>query len=255
MEYHILHFLRLHIFKLKFIFFQNSLPELVYQESDIPVLTEIVTLVTNIYEHQNTSIVDAFLFYDIMSYPVHTNLNKEVKIRTLQFWKKVIDNCLASQGMIDGEFPKVTFSKNKRKIVLLNDEEIKRRLHKILEELNENGCLVVLSSALEDENDVQKAAMNVMEIIIRQFKKYNIITDSFDLFKESEEEFLTVTNLHEIDNSRKMFGPKTVPPQHFLNTLNRQLLFFNSNKTISVCEELEKLLEEILNYNVFLLNL
>lgn len=67
----------------------------------------------------------------------------EVKISALKFWKHVIKSHLSDQGVLDGHFPKVTFSKEHRKIVSLNETEIKRRLNKALDELMKQNCLGV----------------------------------------------------------------------------------------------------------------
>jgi len=76
-----------------------------------------------------------------------SDLHWEVKVNALQFWEKVIERQMSDQGMIDGVFPSVTFSKN-RKIVLLTENEIRLRLNKVLEELAQIRCLQVSASGL-----------------------------------------------------------------------------------------------------------
>ena len=71
------------------------------------------------------------------------DLHWEVKVYALRFWKEVISYQLANQGMIDGAFPSVTFSKQSRKIVTLDSAEIHTRLSKVMHELGKNGCLKV----------------------------------------------------------------------------------------------------------------
>lgn len=46
----------------------------------------------------------------------------EVKINALDFWSRVICRQLSHQGMIDGTFPAVTFSKEHKKIITLNEK-------------------------------------------------------------------------------------------------------------------------------------
>lgn len=71
------------------------------------------------------------------------DLDWEVKINALEFWKYFIKSHLTDQGMLDGQFPNVTFSKEHRKIVSLNETEIKQRLNKALDELARQRCLGV----------------------------------------------------------------------------------------------------------------
>jgi hypothetical protein len=71
------------------------------------------------------------------------DLHWEVKVNALQFWEKVIEQQMSNQGMIDGIFPSVTFSKENRKIVTLTETEIRTRLNKVLEELSRIRCLQV----------------------------------------------------------------------------------------------------------------
>lgn len=71
------------------------------------------------------------------------DLHWEVKVNALQFWRHFIKSHLTDQGMLDGSFPNVTFSKEHRKIVQLNETEIKRRVNKALDDLSKQKCLGV----------------------------------------------------------------------------------------------------------------
>ena len=90
-----------------------------------------------------------------MSYAAIFDLYWEVKTNALDFWGKVTLNHLQNQGMIDGRFPDVTFSKEHRKIVTLTEHEIKNRLTKVLQQLSANGCLGVFMAAIQDECDLE----------------------------------------------------------------------------------------------------
>nr|CAD7195770.1 unnamed protein product [Timema douglasi] len=79
--------------------------------------------------------------YQAMTIAATSDLYWEVKVNVLSFWEKVIEQQMSDQGMIDGVFPNVTFSKENRKIVTLTSEVIKLRLNKALEELARLGCL------------------------------------------------------------------------------------------------------------------
>lgn len=78
-----------------------------------------------------------------MSTAAVLDLHWEVKVNALDFWIEFIKSHLADQGVLDGQFPNVTFSKEHRKIVSLNEIEIKRRLNKALDELARQNCLGV----------------------------------------------------------------------------------------------------------------
>lgn len=72
------------------------------------------------------------------------DLDWEVKRNALEFWRHFIKSHLTDQGMLDGHFPNMTFSKEHRKIVSLDETEIKQRLSKALDELSRQRCLGVI---------------------------------------------------------------------------------------------------------------
>lgn len=72
-----------------------------------------------------------------------SDLHWEVKVYALEFWSQFIKSQFTDQGMLDGSFPTVTFSKEHKKIVSLNDEEIRKRILKALDELAKQNCLGV----------------------------------------------------------------------------------------------------------------
>jgi hypothetical protein len=52
-----------------------------------------------------------------MSSAALSDLDWEVKLQALEFWQVMINESLTQQGMLDGCFPELTFSKEKQKIV------------------------------------------------------------------------------------------------------------------------------------------
>lgn len=121
------------------------------------------------------------MFYEVLGRSATYDLHWEVKVNSLCFWEKVIQHSLANQGMIDGFFPSVTFSKEHKKIVTLTNEEIKLRLNKVLNELSSIGCLYVLLTTLNDDCDfhvVQKSAQ-IIKDFLGILKRYEIIKSSF----------------------------------------------------------------------------
>lgn len=78
-----------------------------------------------------------------MANVVLSDLHWEVKVNALNFWELIIEHQMNDQGMIDGVFPQVTFSKEHRKIINLTPATIQERLRKVLVGLSQNGCLHV----------------------------------------------------------------------------------------------------------------
>lgn len=93
----------------------------------------------------------------------------------MEFWEVIIRRQFQDQGVIDGNFPTVTFSKEKKKIVNLTPNEIISRLTKILDELSLRGCLGALLSGIEEDSDlsVVKATVSVIKYLVDFLDKYN----------------------------------------------------------------------------------
>lgn len=117
-----------------------------------------------------------------MSTIAKTDPNEEVRRNAIEFWDKVVWECLKDQGMIDGEFPEVTFSKQHKKIVTLNKEEIKKRLYTTIDELNTNGCLEVLIETVQHDSDIEvsETAVRVARTFIELLSKYGVSQNSND---------------------------------------------------------------------------
>ena len=120
-----------------------------------------------------------FVFYrkssvDVMSRAMiiaaTSDLHWEVRVNALYFWDNFIKSHLTDQGMLDGSFPNVTFSKEHRKIVQLNETEIKRRINKALDDLSKQNCLGVSQYVNKLINKFQhlKRILN-SRVILRNF--------------------------------------------------------------------------------------
>lgn len=131
---------------------------------------------TQLFSHQD--LPDDMLprMYEMMEAAATVDLHWEVKTKALDFWEEVIWEHLRNQGMIDGAFPEVIFSKEHRKIVTLTKGEIQKRLKKVLSELSQNGCLGVLLSALQDGCDVEvvRRAVDVTKKVVGFLKKHKV---------------------------------------------------------------------------------
>lgn len=69
--------------------------------------------------------------------------------------------------MIDDEFPPVIFSKEQKKIVKLDDKEIRKRLFKALDCMSNAGCFNVFQAILENEEAPRKVYRLVVKIVTK----------------------------------------------------------------------------------------
>ncbi|KAG5882254.1 hypothetical protein JTB14_014951 [Gonioctena quinquepunctata] len=149
---------------------------ILHAETEGIVRTEAATLIDFIYRNQSIPENSLDKLYDVMTHAVVADLHWEVRVKALNFWKSVIDHHLTQQGMIDGSFPPFTFSKEHRKIVNLDEDEIKKGLVKVMHQLSLNGCLSVFHMALQDQCDleVSKYATTTICDFVTLLKKYKI---------------------------------------------------------------------------------
>ncbi|GBP68258.1 hypothetical protein EVAR_48624_1 [Eumeta japonica] len=136
--------------------------------------------------YQNLKLTPAFkkTLYEHMVSAAIADFHWEVQVSALKFWKLVIQNYFTDQGMLDGTFPPVTFSKESRKIITLNQSEIHKILVKILDELANNGCLTVLVKLLQDTDvEIIDSAYQVSSELHNILVKYNVC----DIIKSNKE--------------------------------------------------------------------
>lgn len=139
------------------------------------VRKEAVSLITCIYEREKVPPNQLESVYEALSISAIHDLFWEVKVMAIEFWHCVIKRQLQYQGVIDGGFPSVTFSKENKKIVTLTQKEITLRLTKVLGKLSIFGCLGVLLASLEDRDDVLvvKKGVEVIKSLTAFLDKYN----------------------------------------------------------------------------------
>ncbi|XP_041978711.1 uncharacterized protein LOC121732799 [Aricia agestis] len=158
------------------------------------VRKEACNVLCEIYQNVKLSPNFKVTLYDRMVASALSEFHWEVQLNALKFWKVVIQCFLKDQGMLDGTFPPVTFSKETRKIVTLNEKEIQKRLTRMLEELACIGCLTVLVKLLHDEYtevDIMDAALSISTDILNILDKYNVPS----CLKPNENEPKTVEDL------------------------------------------------------------
>ncbi|XP_033214963.1 uncharacterized protein LOC117171612 [Belonocnema kinseyi] len=153
--------------------FPDKAINLINCESEGIVRRESVALLTELFIHRQWQKSTLDVMSKTMTVAAVSDLHWEVKVNALKYWRHLISSHLSDQGMLDGSFPKVTFSTEHKKIVQLDGTEIKRRINKALDDLGKQNCLGVLLVTLKDESDfaVCKASANILnklkELIIR----------------------------------------------------------------------------------------
>ncbi|KAJ8664809.1 hypothetical protein QAD02_006471 [Eretmocerus hayati] len=150
--------------------------KLVYGESEAIVRREAVALIKELYIYRMWPKSSMSTMSQAMTVAAVLDLHWEVKINALEFWRHFIISHLTDQGMLDGHFPNVTFSKEHRKIVSLDENEIKQRLNKALDELSRQRCLGVLLVTLKDESDleVSRVSANIIRELRRVLLDYKV---------------------------------------------------------------------------------
>lgn len=149
--------------------------QVIKSEYEGVVRKEAISLITCIYESQKVPANQIDSIYEALAVIAVHDLYWEVKVNAIEFWHCVIRRQLQYQGVIDGTFPSVTFSKENKKIVTLTQKEITLRLTKVLVKLSTFGCLGVLITSLEDRDDllVVKKGVGVIKSLTEFLVKYN----------------------------------------------------------------------------------
>ncbi|KAJ9580213.1 hypothetical protein L9F63_004156, partial [Diploptera punctata] len=148
-------------------------------ESEGIVRREAAALLKEIYVHHKFLKAELGKVFTAMARAAMCDLHWEVKINALHFWEKVIEQQMSNQGMIDGIFPSVTFSKENRKIVTLTETEIKTRLNKVLEELCRIRCLQVLLTALQDHDlQVVYKAADIITTLNKVLRRHGLASNN-----------------------------------------------------------------------------
>ncbi|XP_055524076.1 uncharacterized protein LOC129717867 isoform X2 [Wyeomyia smithii] len=157
----------------------NHLITLFDTESEGIVRREAVNTVREIYSNHKIHSQCLDSVFSVLAFSAVNDLYWEVQKNALQFWQVVMCRQFQHQGMIDGMFPAVTFSKEHKKIINLTDKEILLRLRKVLNELALRGCLGVFLGCLEDHCDMEvvKEAVKIIQRLMSYLNKYNYIEE------------------------------------------------------------------------------
>ena len=153
--------------------------ELLGTESEGIVRREAVTCIKTIYSDQQIPKHCLDNIFSVLAHCAVNDLYWEVKVNALAFWRKVMCRQFQHQGMINGTFPAVTFSKEHKKIITLTEKEINLRLKKVLNELSLRGCLGVLLACLKDDGDLEvvRSTVSIVDKTMVYLNKYNYMEE------------------------------------------------------------------------------
>ncbi|EDV93473.1 uncharacterized protein LOC6563860 [Drosophila grimshawi] len=167
-----------------------------YRENEDIVRSEAILTLSLIYDHRKIPTKYKNTLFSTLNYCVVGDHHWEVKVNALCFWRMEFSRQLNNQGMLDGVFPSVTFSKEHKKIVTLTEREIKLRVAKVLTEVQKYGYYGIILHCLREEY-----AIEVLKIIINGIKVMNEKLNEYDFqIILSDIESLT-TSVNSIDNS------------------------------------------------------
>lgn len=122
----------------------------------------------------------------------------EVQIAALNYWKQIVKSLFTDRGMIDGKFPTVTFSKEKRKIITLDDKEIFKQIEAIMDHLSTSGCLTVLLKCMNPSNHI--------EVIEKTYTLTSKLVDAVDFYRFRAEERLSIEQKPSTSNDSRLNG-------------------------------------------------
>ncbi|XP_023169547.2 uncharacterized protein LOC111598508 [Drosophila hydei] len=146
-----------------------------YRENEDIVRSEAILTLCKIYDHRKIPSKYKNTLFSTLNYCVVGDHHWEVKVNALCFWRMEFNRQLNNQGMIDGAFPTVTFSKEHKKIVTLTTREIKLRVAKVLAEVQQYGYYGIILKCLHEEY-----AKEVLNIIVTGIKAMNDKLNEYD---------------------------------------------------------------------------
>lgn len=131
---------------------------------------EYCLLIGEIYRTYKIPNAQFELIFPTMAHIAVNDLYWEAKVSALHFFRQVIVRQFKYNGVIDGAFPAMTFSKKHKKIVTLTPREIQLRIDLILEESTNRGALGVLLECLGDECDLEVVkSAHAIALRVQQF--------------------------------------------------------------------------------------
>lgn len=154
-----------------------------YREDDDIVRAEALITLRKIYEHRKIHHRYKNTLFSTLNYCVIGDHHTEVKMNALEFWRREFYRQFTNQGMIDGVFPTVTFSKEQKKIVTLTEKEIQTSMAKVFGEVQQYGYFGILLKCLREETskEVLEFLIKGTTILMEKFEKYKGILEEIEM--------------------------------------------------------------------------
>ncbi|CAG9766514.1 unnamed protein product [Ceutorhynchus assimilis] len=208
--------------------FIDKILQLVSKEQEPMVLREALTLIRQIYQCEFNSETDNFKIYQVITKVALREKNPDVQEQAVKFWDNVIRKCLEKQGMFDDVFPSVIFSKELKKIIRLDDKEIRKRLCQTLDYMSKRGCFSIFQQILENENtpkQVFSTTVGIITKLLRLLQQYEV-TPEFILFNQ------TYPNLWSVQ-SNTIQSPSNIEDDHSMQELVEETVMEMINGRLS----------------------
>ncbi|CAG9767934.1 unnamed protein product [Ceutorhynchus assimilis] len=161
--------------------FINKIIEHIAKEKDPNALKVSLKLIRQIYENNYNKITDNLVqIYSLMSKVAIEGENMDVQEEAVKFWEFVTRQNLERQGMIDDDFPNVTFSKEQKKIIRLDEKEIRKRLFQAMDSMSKTGCFNVYRQILVNPD----TPANVLATTITIITNFSKLLKRYDVTRE-----------------------------------------------------------------------
>ncbi|XP_050302002.1 uncharacterized protein LOC126740128 isoform X2 [Anthonomus grandis grandis] len=174
----------------------DKILKLILKEEEPVIIREAITLITQIYKSEWNTKEDKSKMHNVMVKVALREKTQDVQEQTVTFWEHVTVKHLEKQGMADGEFPSVIFSKEHKKIIRMDDKEIRKRLFQALDAMSKSGCFGIFQHYLQAEGvpkSVYSTTTGIVVKLLRLLKQYEV-TPEFILFNQTYPNLWSIPN-------------------------------------------------------------
>uniref|UniRef100_A0A336M6H2 CSON011759 protein n=1 Tax=Culicoides sonorensis TaxID=179676 RepID=A0A336M6H2_CULSO len=147
------------------------------EEEEALVKRQAVNALSSLYAHVGINSETAGLCFSTMAYICVNDLDWEVKVNGLEFWRIVLEQTFHAQGWTSDGFPHTLFTGKQKKIIHLTPCEIYNRLGTILSAYEYYGGFGVILSCINDKSDllVAEKSLQIIEMLKSRLQKYSYI--------------------------------------------------------------------------------
>ncbi|XP_066145008.1 uncharacterized protein [Euwallacea fornicatus] len=214
--------------------FVDKILQLISKDQEPAVLKEAINVVSQIYQCDKNTEADNFRIYNVMVKVALREGNPEVQEKAIKFWDRVTRKNLERQGMTDDAFPTVIFSKEQKKIIRMDDKEIRKRLFKTLDAISKSGCFGVFQKILQNDNShkqVLGTAIATVTKLLRLLQQYEV-TPEFILFNQAYPNLWSLTSSTiQSPSGMEDENMKDIVEETLMEMINGEL---NTNKDSSI---------------------